>query len=94
VEATPNRSQLVGSVAVVQRWTILKVKGIAERREHPMAQATFGIFDWIDRGNTPLQQLYEERLQLLEAAGSWVNSSALEEPLKKSSEFVWSSSVT
>ncbi len=33
-----------------------------------MTQATFGLFDWIDRGNTPLQQLYEERLQLLEAA--------------------------
>jgi hypothetical protein len=70
VEATPNRLQLVGNVAVVQRWTILKVKGIAERREHPMAQAAFGIFDWIDRGNTPLQQLCEERLQLLGAAKS------------------------
>ena len=35
-----------------------------------MAQATFGVFDWIDRGNTSLQQLYEERLQLLEVADS------------------------
>jgi alkanesulfonate monooxygenase SsuD/methylene tetrahydromethanopterin reductase-like flavin-dependent oxidoreductase (luciferase family) len=35
-----------------------------------MTQATFGVFDWIDRGNTPLQQLYEERLQLLEVADS------------------------
>jgi alkanesulfonate monooxygenase SsuD/methylene tetrahydromethanopterin reductase-like flavin-dependent oxidoreductase (luciferase family) len=33
-----------------------------------MAQVTFGLFDWIDRGKAPLQQLYEERLQLLEAA--------------------------
>jgi alkanesulfonate monooxygenase SsuD/methylene tetrahydromethanopterin reductase-like flavin-dependent oxidoreductase (luciferase family) len=33
-----------------------------------MAHATFGVFDWIDRGHTPLQRLYEERLQLLEAA--------------------------
>jgi alkanesulfonate monooxygenase SsuD/methylene tetrahydromethanopterin reductase-like flavin-dependent oxidoreductase (luciferase family) len=33
-----------------------------------MAQVTFGLFDWIDRGTTPLQQLYEERLQLLEVA--------------------------
>jgi hypothetical protein len=28
-----------------------------------MAQVTFGLFDWIDRGKAPLQQLYEERLQ-------------------------------
>ena len=33
-----------------------------------MAQVDFGLFDWIDRGNAPLHQLYEERLQLLEAA--------------------------
>jgi alkanesulfonate monooxygenase SsuD/methylene tetrahydromethanopterin reductase-like flavin-dependent oxidoreductase (luciferase family) len=33
-----------------------------------MAQVAFGLFDWIDRGTAPLQQLYEERLQLLEAA--------------------------
>jgi len=33
-----------------------------------MTQATFEVFDWIDRGITPLQQLYEERLQLLEVA--------------------------
>src|SRR5262245_33637539 len=46
------------------------VNVVAERREHPMPQATFGVFDWIDRGNTPLQQLYEERLQLLEVADS------------------------
>src|SRR5262245_30276313 len=29
---------------------------------------SFGILDWIDRRSTPLWQLYEERLQLLEAA--------------------------
>jgi alkanesulfonate monooxygenase SsuD/methylene tetrahydromethanopterin reductase-like flavin-dependent oxidoreductase (luciferase family) len=28
----------------------------------------FGIFDWIDRGPTPLRQTYEDRLRLLEAA--------------------------
>jgi alkanesulfonate monooxygenase SsuD/methylene tetrahydromethanopterin reductase-like flavin-dependent oxidoreductase (luciferase family) len=33
-----------------------------------MTQPEFGVFDWIDRGNTPLHQLYEERLRLLEAA--------------------------
>jgi alkanesulfonate monooxygenase SsuD/methylene tetrahydromethanopterin reductase-like flavin-dependent oxidoreductase (luciferase family) len=33
-----------------------------------MAQVTFGLFDWIDRGEAPLHQLYEERLKLLEAA--------------------------
>jgi alkanesulfonate monooxygenase SsuD/methylene tetrahydromethanopterin reductase-like flavin-dependent oxidoreductase (luciferase family) len=33
-----------------------------------MTPVTFGLFDWIDRGETPLQRLYEERLQLLEAA--------------------------
>lgn len=33
-----------------------------------MAQATFGLFDWIDRGDVPIQQLYEERLTLVEAA--------------------------
>jgi alkanesulfonate monooxygenase SsuD/methylene tetrahydromethanopterin reductase-like flavin-dependent oxidoreductase (luciferase family) len=33
-----------------------------------MADVTFGLFDWIDRGTAPVQQLYEERLQLLEAA--------------------------
>jgi alkanesulfonate monooxygenase SsuD/methylene tetrahydromethanopterin reductase-like flavin-dependent oxidoreductase (luciferase family) len=33
-----------------------------------MARATFGLFDWIDRGTTPLHQLYAERLQLLETA--------------------------
>ena len=37
-----------------------------------MADVSFGLFDWIDRGETSLQQLYEERLTLLaeaEAAG-------------------------
>lgn len=33
-----------------------------------MGQVSFGIFDWIDRGDFPLDQLYEERLQLLEEA--------------------------
>jgi alkanesulfonate monooxygenase SsuD/methylene tetrahydromethanopterin reductase-like flavin-dependent oxidoreductase (luciferase family) len=33
-----------------------------------MTQGAFGLFDWIDRGKAPLHQLYEERLQLLEAA--------------------------
>src|SRR5919197_6731860 len=33
-----------------------------------MAQVTFGLFDWVDRGKAPLHQLYEERLQLLETA--------------------------
>ena len=33
-----------------------------------MTPVAFGLFDWIDRGAGPLQQLYEERLQLLEAA--------------------------
>jgi len=33
-----------------------------------MTPVAFGLFDWIDRGTAPLHQLYEERLQLLEAA--------------------------
>jgi alkanesulfonate monooxygenase SsuD/methylene tetrahydromethanopterin reductase-like flavin-dependent oxidoreductase (luciferase family) len=33
-----------------------------------MTQLDFGVFDWIDRANAPLHQLYEERLRLLEAA--------------------------
>src|ERR1700759_3766585 len=33
-----------------------------------MAKIQFGLFDWIDRGGTQLRQLYEDRLQLLEAA--------------------------
>jgi len=33
-----------------------------------MPQVSFGLFDWIDRSQTPLHQLYAERLQLLEAA--------------------------
>jgi alkanesulfonate monooxygenase SsuD/methylene tetrahydromethanopterin reductase-like flavin-dependent oxidoreductase (luciferase family) len=33
-----------------------------------MTPVAFGVFDWIDRGSAPLHQLYEERLQLLEAA--------------------------
>jgi alkanesulfonate monooxygenase SsuD/methylene tetrahydromethanopterin reductase-like flavin-dependent oxidoreductase (luciferase family) len=33
-----------------------------------MADVSFGIFDWIDRGSSPLDRLYEERLQLLEEA--------------------------
>ena len=33
-----------------------------------MPHATFGLFDWIDRGTAPLYRLYAERLQLLEAA--------------------------
>src|SRR3954463_3046572 len=33
-----------------------------------MSELSFGLFDWIDRGNRPVQQLYEERLRLLEAA--------------------------
>ena len=35
-----------------------------------MEQVKFGLFDWIDRGQAPLQSLYEERLQLLEVADS------------------------
>jgi alkanesulfonate monooxygenase SsuD/methylene tetrahydromethanopterin reductase-like flavin-dependent oxidoreductase (luciferase family) len=33
-----------------------------------MGEVTFGLFDWIDRGIGPVNQLYKERLQLLEAA--------------------------
>jgi alkanesulfonate monooxygenase SsuD/methylene tetrahydromethanopterin reductase-like flavin-dependent oxidoreductase (luciferase family) len=33
-----------------------------------MAQVSFGLFDWVDRGKAPLQQLYEDRLKLLEVA--------------------------
>jgi alkanesulfonate monooxygenase SsuD/methylene tetrahydromethanopterin reductase-like flavin-dependent oxidoreductase (luciferase family) len=33
-----------------------------------VTQVTFGLFDWIDQGETPLHQLYEERLRLLEVA--------------------------
>jgi alkanesulfonate monooxygenase SsuD/methylene tetrahydromethanopterin reductase-like flavin-dependent oxidoreductase (luciferase family) len=33
-----------------------------------MANIEFGLFDWIDRRPAPIGQLYEERLQLLEAA--------------------------
>jgi alkanesulfonate monooxygenase SsuD/methylene tetrahydromethanopterin reductase-like flavin-dependent oxidoreductase (luciferase family) len=34
----------------------------------PSRRVEFGVFDWIDRGTAPLRQLYEDRLQLLEAA--------------------------
>ena len=33
-----------------------------------MSEVNFGVFDWIDRGTQPLDELYEERLQLLAAA--------------------------
>jgi alkanesulfonate monooxygenase SsuD/methylene tetrahydromethanopterin reductase-like flavin-dependent oxidoreductase (luciferase family) len=33
-----------------------------------MGQVSFGVFDWIDRGTSPVNRLYEERLKLLEAA--------------------------
>lgn len=33
-----------------------------------MAQVAFGLFDWIDRGQKPVRQLYEERLRLAAAA--------------------------
>jgi alkanesulfonate monooxygenase SsuD/methylene tetrahydromethanopterin reductase-like flavin-dependent oxidoreductase (luciferase family) len=33
-----------------------------------MTEVTFGVFDWIERNNASLHQLYEDRLQLLEAA--------------------------
>ena len=33
-----------------------------------MTQVDFGVFDWIDRNTSPLHQLYEDRLQLLETA--------------------------
>ena len=33
-----------------------------------MDQIEFGLFDWVDRGQRPLHQLYEERLQLIEVA--------------------------
>src|SRR5215469_10462993 len=33
-----------------------------------MTEIEFGLFDWIDRSTAPLHQLYQERLQLLEAA--------------------------
>lgn len=37
-------------------------------QEGNVAEVSFGLFDWIDRGGQPMQQLYEERLKLLEAA--------------------------
>ncbi|MBV9247693.1 MAG: LLM class flavin-dependent oxidoreductase [Acetobacteraceae bacterium] len=33
-----------------------------------MKRISFGLFDWIDRNQAPLHQLYEDRLQLVEAA--------------------------
>ena len=33
-----------------------------------MASVAFGLFDWVDRGEASLAQLYEERLSLVEAA--------------------------
>ncbi len=33
-----------------------------------MPQVEFGVFDWIERNASPLHQLYEDRLELLEAA--------------------------
>ncbi len=33
-----------------------------------MAQVAFGMFDWIDRREVPLRQLYADRMALLEAA--------------------------
>ena len=33
-----------------------------------MDQIEFGLFDWVDRGQRPLHQLYEERLRLIEVA--------------------------
>ncbi|MGH8595117.1 MAG: LLM class flavin-dependent oxidoreductase, partial [Gammaproteobacteria bacterium] len=33
-----------------------------------MTQLAFGLFDWIDRANCPLQQLYAERLALVQQA--------------------------
>ena len=33
-----------------------------------MTNVAFGLFDWIDRGTAPVHQLYQDRLQLLEAA--------------------------
>jgi alkanesulfonate monooxygenase SsuD/methylene tetrahydromethanopterin reductase-like flavin-dependent oxidoreductase (luciferase family) len=33
-----------------------------------MTAVSFGLFEWLDRGDTPLHQLYEERLRLLEVA--------------------------
>ena len=33
-----------------------------------MTRVAFGLFDWVDRRQGPLGQLYEERLRLLEAA--------------------------
>jgi alkanesulfonate monooxygenase SsuD/methylene tetrahydromethanopterin reductase-like flavin-dependent oxidoreductase (luciferase family) len=33
-----------------------------------MAHVAFGMFDWIDRSKAPLQQLYAQRLQLIEEA--------------------------
>src|SRR5438128_472004 len=40
----------------------------ARERETRMAAIDFGIFDHIDRRDAPAAQIYEERLQLLEAA--------------------------
>src|SRR5262247_3625688 len=33
-----------------------------------MAGVAFGLFDWVDRRDAPLGQIYEDRLQLLESA--------------------------
>ena len=33
-----------------------------------MEPVQFGLFDWIDRRAAPLAQIYEDRLQLIEAA--------------------------
>ena len=41
---------------------------LAAAEQAATTKVRFGIFDWIDRGEAPLHQLYEERLQFLEAA--------------------------
>ncbi|MBO0884972.1 MAG: LLM class flavin-dependent oxidoreductase, partial [Mycobacterium sp.] len=33
-----------------------------------MSKISFGLFDWIDRGTVPPHQLYQDRLQLIQAA--------------------------
>ena len=44
-----------------------------------MSKVSFGVFDWIDRGTEPLNQLYEDRLRLLAAADE-AGSSAITLP--------------
>ena len=53
------------------------------------ARIKFGIFDWIDRNRLPIDELYEQRLKLIEAGDQNPRPSDFWEAIRKAAELLW-----